>query len=315
MKLVFMGTPDFSVGALNALYEAGHEIVLVVTQPDKKKGRSGALSMSPVKEYALSHDLDVFQPVKVREEAAVMRLSETNADVFVVAAFGQILPQSVLDIPRYGCINIHASLLPALRGAAPIQQAILDGLEETGVTIMQMDAGCDTGDILLQEKVAITDEDTGGSLFEKLSVLGARMITEALSLLEEGNLTPVKQNDALSTMTGKIEKSSGRIDWTKSAQALSREVRAFTPWPGSFTTLTGKTLKVLKAFVPAEEEAELFQGNAPAGSVVHVSKDALYVQTGEGIVKIMEVQLEGKKRMNVHDFLLGHAVTEGTLLG
>ena len=301
-----MGTPDFSVGALNALYEAGHEIVLVVTQPDKPKGRSGALSMSPVKEYALAHDLSVFQPAKVREEAAVARLKETGADVFVVAAFGQILPQSVLDIPRYGCINIHASLLPALRGAAPIQQAILDGASETGITIMQMDAGCDTGDILLQEAVAITEEDTGGSLFDKLSELGARMIVEALEKLEAGTLTHTKQDDALATMTGKIEKSSGRIDWTRDAAYLSRAVRAFTPWPGSVTTLHDKPLKICAA--RALEESD----SAAPGTIVRVERDALIVQTGKGLLQITDVQPAGKKQMPVRDYLLGHKITEGT---
>ena len=306
MRITFMGTPDFSVGALNALYEAGHEIVLVVTQPDKPKGRSGALSMSPVKEYALAHDLSVFQPTKVREEAAVARLEETGADVFVVAAFGQILPQSVLDIPRYGCINIHASLLPALRGAAPIQQAILDGASETGITIMQMDAGCDTGDILLQEAVAITEEDTGGSLFEKLSSLGARMIVEALEKLEAGTLTHTKQDDALATMTGKIEKSSGRIDWTRDAAYLSRAVRAFTPWPGSVTTLHDKPLKICAA--RALEESD----SAAPGTIVRVERDALIVQTGKGLLQITDVQPAGKKQMPVRDYLLGHKITEGT---
>ena len=314
MKLVFMGTPDFSVGALDALYQAGHEIVLVVTQPDKRKGRSGALSMSPVKEYALSHDLNVFQPLKVREETAVARLKETDADVFVVAAFGQILPQSVLDIPRYGCINIHASLLPRLRGAAPIQQAILDGEKETGITIMQMDAGCDTGDILLQEGIAITEEDTGGSLFDRLSVLGARLIVEALNRLEEGTLTAVKQDDARSTMTGKIDKASGRIDWEKDAAFIARSVRAYTPWPTGFTTLDGKTLKILKATAAmAEDVPETGSGMQP-GSVVKTDKGALYVLTGDGVLKITEVQMEGKKRMRVHDFLLGRAVPVGTRL-
>lgn len=301
-----MGTPDFSVGALNALYEAGHEIVLVVTQPDKPKGRSGALSMSPVKEYALAHDLTVFQPARVREEAAVARLEETGADVFVVAAFGQILPQSVLDIPRYGCINIHASLLPALRGAAPIQQAILDGASETGITIMQMDAGCDTGDILLQEAVGITEEDTGGSLFDKLSALGAKMIVEALQQLEAGTLTRVKQDDALATMTGKIEKSSGRIDWTRDAAYLSRAVRAFTPWPGSVTTLHDKPLKICAA--RALEESD----SAAPGTIVRVERDALIVQTGKGLLQITDVQPAGKKQMPVRDYLLGHKITEGT---
>ena len=314
MKIVFMGTPDFSVGALHALVEAGHDIVLVVTQPDKKKGRGGAVSMSPVKEYALAHGLQVFQPVKVREEEAVRTLQKAGADVFIVAAFGQILPQSVLDIPPYGCINIHASLLPRLRGAAPIQQAILDGEDQTGITIMQMDAGCDTGDILLQEAVPIGSEDTGGSLFDALSALGARMIVEALEKLQAGALVRMKQDDALATMTGKIEKSSGRIDWTRDASYIERAIRAFTPWPGSFTALNGKTLKVFKARVLSADEAVTAQGAQP-GVITDVSRDDFTVQTGSGALLISEVQMEGKKRMSVHDFLLGHTLSAGMGLG
>ena len=314
MKVIFMGTPDFSVGALHALVEAGHDIVLVVTQPDKKKGRGGAVSMSPVKEYALAHGLQVFQPVKVREEEAVRTLQEAGADVFIVAAFGQILPQSVLDIPPHGCINIHASLLPRLRGAAPIQQAILDGEAETGITIMQMDAGCDTGDILLQEAVPIGSEDTGGSLFDALSALGARMIVEALKKLQAGELVRTVQDDKLATMTGKIEKSSGRIDWTRDASYIERAIRAFTPWPGSFTSLNGKTLKVFKARVLSADENAGVQG-AESGVITSVSRDDFTVQTGSGMLLISEVQMEGKKRMSVHDFLLGHALSAGTVLG
>lgn len=316
MRIVFMGTPDFSVGALDALNQAGHEIALVVTQPDKKKGRGNEVSMSPVKEYALAHNLQVFQPVKVRDEEAIKRLAEVNADVFVVAAFGQILPQAVLDLPKHGCINIHASLLPALRGASPIQQAILDGAEKTGITIMAMDAGCDTGDILLQKEVVITSEDTGGSLFEKLSVLGAGMIVEALSLLEEGKLPRVKQNHENATMTGKIDKASGKIDWTKEAGAIARAVRAFTPWPGSFTDYKGKTLKIFHAAaLEAGDIPSFSEAVTTPGTVAHVDKDSFSVACGNGVLRIDEVQLAGKKRMKVHDFLLGAAMHAGDVLG
>ncbi len=308
MKLVFMGTPDFAVPALQALQEAGHEIALVVTQPDKPKGRSGKLSASEVKTAAQQMGLSIFQPEKIREEAAIKQLQQIQADVFVVAAFGQILPKEVLALPAKGCVNIHASLLPKYRGASPIQEAILKGEEETGVTIMQMDIGCDTGDILMQEALPITKQDTGGSLFERLSNLGARMIVKALSDLEQDAIVPIKQEEALATHCSKIDKASGRINWMKTAEEIDRQIRAFDPWPGSVTLLQGKQLKLWKAEVSALAQEEGLPRDGSPGSIVQVTKDALYVQCKEGILRVTEVQLQGKKRMCVHDFLLGNPV-------
>ena len=206
MKIVYMGTPDFAVGALEALIAAGNEIAEVVTQPDKPKGRSRELAVSPVKKCALAHGIPVFQPVRIKAPEAVAHLKTLDADIYVVAAFGQILSQEILDIPKYGCVNIHASLLPEYRGAAPIQQVLLDGREQTGVTIMQMDAGCDTGDILLQEKLNITEEDTAGTLFDRLSELGAQLIAKAIPQIGAGTLQPVKQDNSRSTSTCKLSK-------------------------------------------------------------------------------------------------------------
>lgn len=308
MKIVYMGTPDFSVGALDALIEAGHDIVMVVTQPDKPKGRGKEIQISPVKACALKHDLPVYQPVRIREPEAVEYMKSIDADIYVVAAFGQILPQEVLDIPKYGCVNIHASLLPKYRGAAPIQQSIIDGEEYTGVTIMQMDAGMDTGDILTQKKVEITDEETGGSLFDKLSKVGAELIVETLPMIERGEITPVKQDEELSSKCGRLSKEMGRINWNMSAKNISNLVRALNPWPSCFTKIDGKTLKIWSAWATEE----LYSGQP--GIIENVEKDFFEVNTGKGRLVCTEVQLEGKKRMSVRDFLLGYKLEKGMKL-
>ncbi|MCR4901913.1 MAG: methionyl-tRNA formyltransferase [Butyrivibrio sp.] len=308
MKIVYMGTPDFSVGALEALIKAGHTIVKVVTQPDKPKGRGKDIQVSPVKACALEHGLEVYQPLKIRDPEAVNYMKSLDADIYVVAAFGQILPQEVLDIPKFGCVNIHASLLPKYRGAAPIQQAIIDGEKYTGVTIMQMNAGMDTGDILLQKKIEISEEETGGSLFDKLSILGAELIVEALPLIEAGTLIPVKQDEELSTKCGKITKEMGHINWNMAALDISNLVRGLNPWPSSFSRIEGKTLKIWKAWA-----TESTKTGTP-GIISHVDKDYFEVNTGRGKLVVTEVQLEGKKRMPVKDFLLGYKLEEGSKL-
>ena len=244
MKIVFMGTPDFARCALKKILNAGHEVVLVVTQPDKPKGRSGKLQVSDVKALALEKNLPVFQPDKIRSEESVAFLKNVVADIYVVAAFGQILSQEILDMPRLGCVNIHASLLPEYRGAAPIQQAIIDGKEVSGVTIMQMAAGMDTGDILLQRQIPISEDETGGGLFDKLSDLGGDLIVEALPMLERGEITPVPQDEKRATKCGKLSKDMGRIDFTKSAPSIRNLVRGLNPWPSAFTHLNGKTIKI-----------------------------------------------------------------------
>lgn len=309
MRIVFMGTPDFSVGALEALIEAGHDIVAVVTQPDKKKGRGGQMQMTPVKEVALKHNLTVYQPVKARDEEFVTLLREIAPDVIVVIAFGQILPKSILEIAPYGCINIHASLLPKYRGAAPIQWAVIDGEEKTGVTTMQMNEGIDTGDILETIEVVIDKKETGGSLFEKLSDVGAKLIVQTLKHAEEGTLHPVAQDDSKSNYVKMLTKELGNMDFTKSAKELERLIRGLNPWPSAYTKFRGKTLKIWDADV---NETEI---DGKPGEIVKVEKDGFYVKTGKGCLKILELQLEGKKRMATDAFLLGYKIEEGELLG
>ena len=312
MRIVFMGTPDFAEAALKALIEAGFDIACVVTQPDREKGRGREVQASPVKTCAMAHGIPVLQPDRVRDPGAVKALASFRADVFVVAAFGQILPQKVLDIPRLGCVNIHASLLPRYRGAAPIQHAILNGDAATGITIMKMDAGMDTGDILYREEIAITEEDTGGTLFEKLSVLGASCIVKALPLLEQGLLTPVKQDEALQTNAPKITKESGRIDWNRDAESIARRVRAFDPWPGAFTTVEGKAWKITGARAIRSDERG---AEADAGCVLSSMPEGIRVRTGAGDLLITELQPAGKRRMAVIDFLNGHTLESGTMMG
>ena len=309
MKIVFMGTPKLAAGVLEALWEAGHEIRAVVTQPDKPKGRSKALQMSPVKEFALEKGIEVFQPVRIRKPEAVDKLKEFDAEVFVVAAFGQILSQEILDMPKYGCINVHASLLPAYRGSAPIQWCIINGEEKTGVTIMQMDAGIDTGDMLLKRSVAILPSDTAESLSDKLEKAGGEAIVEALALLEKGELRGTPQNEAESSYVPMIGKSMGRIDFSRTAEEIDRLIRGLYPWPSAFTSYKGKTLKIWEA-VPLSEE-----GEGRPGSIERVEKEAVYVNNGKGILKVTQLQLEGKKRMQVKEFLLGCRMEKGETFG
>jgi methionyl-tRNA formyltransferase len=330
MKIIFMGTPDFARAALEKIIEAGHEVVLVVTQPDKPKGRSGELQISDVKECALEHNIPVFQPVRIKLPENVAELRKYDADIYVVAAFGQILSQEILDIPRFGCVNIHASLLPEYRGAAPIQQSIIDGKKETGVTIMQMAAGMDTGDILTQRTIPIADDETGGGLFDKLSALGAELIVETLPKIERGEITPVPQDEDKATKCGKLSKDMGRIYWGDNAEDIRNLVRGLNPWPSAYTSLNKKSFKIWRAKALMELEfrqmakelndgfdslrAEAIVSNN-CGVVVAVLKDSFVVLTGDGYLQIFEVQLEGKKRMPVKDFLMGYKLLVGAKLG
>ena len=313
MKIIFMGTPDFAINIVDSLYEAGHEIVLVITQPDKPRGRSGKLAPSPVKSWALEHDVKVYQPAKIRDEESVEYLREYNADIAVVAAFGQILPKSILDMPRLGCVNVHASLLPLYRGAAPIQHAILNGDDKTGVTIMQMGPGLDDGDILLTKEIALNGTETGGSLFDALAELGGQAIVQALDELQSGNITSIKQDETKATHVSMISKEDGLIDWNRSAEDIERCVRGFNPWPTAFTLLNGKTLKIWASHV-VNEDVPIVNVYKPA-QVCLVDKKSLYVKTGEGCLSLDEIQLEGKKRMDVSAFLLGNKINPGDNLG
>ena len=311
MKIIFMGTPDFAKGALKALIGAGHEIILAVTQPDKPKGRSKELVPSPVKVCALENGIPVFQPRRIKAPEAVEELSRYQADVCVVAAFGQILSQEILDMPQLGCLNIHASLLPKYRGASPIQHVILDGEERTGVTVMQMDAGLDTGDMLYKKEIPIEKTDNYETLHDKLMVLGGEAIVEALSLLEQGKLVPEKQQDELSCYAPLIDKAMGEIDFSKDAEVIDRQIRGMTPWPSAFTFYRGKQLKIWLAEPTITEN--IF-GRTP-GEILQAGRDCVTVAAGKGAVRIYELQLEGKKRMAARDFLLGVRMQPGEILG
>ena len=313
MNIVYMGTPDFAVGPLEAIIKAGYEVSAVVTQPDRPKGRSGKLVPSPVKEVALKYDIPVLQPVRLRNPESVEELKKYPADIIIVAAFGQILPKAVLDMPKLGCINIHASLLPHLRGASPIQHAILQGDKESGVTIMQMDEGLDTGDILISEAIPIEDDDTGGSLFDKLAALGSELIVKALPMIERGELMPIPQDESKSDHVGMLDKSMGKIDFSRTASEIDRQVRAFDPWPGASCALGGKQLKIWK--VKAESVSDVPDcekaAEAVPGCIYAFDKNHIWVGCKEGVLRIDELQLEGKKRMSAHDFLLGQSVRCG----
>lgn len=334
MKIVYMGTPDFAVAPLEAIIQAGHQVTAVVTQPDKQKGRGKEVQMTPVKECAIKYGIPVFQPVKIREAEAVAQLKQYPADIFVIAAFGQILSEEILNMPKYGCVNIHASLLPAYRGAAPIQWVILNGETQTGVTIMQMAKGLDTGDMLCKRVVPIDAKETGESLHDKLMEAGAKLIVEALPKIENGELVPQKQDDALSSYASRLTKSMGLIDWNKSAATLERLVRGLNSWPSAYTFYHGKTLKIWEADVlegvddstdAANPKQETEAANslkndgenrqAVPGCVLNVDKDYFDVMCGQGLLRVRSLQLEGKKRVNVKDFLLGYEVKPGLRLG
>ena len=308
MKIVFMGTPEFAVGALESLIEAGHEVKLVVTQPDKPKGRGKELSESPVKVCAKAHNIPTFQPVKIREPESVEYLKTIDADVFIVAAFGQILTADILNMPKYGCINIHASLLPMYRGAAPIQWVILNGEQKAGVTIMQMDEGLDTGDMLLSGVISLAADETGDSLHDKLSALGAKLIVDALEKLEAGELHAIPQPKGPLFYAKMLKKEMGNLDYSKDAITLERWVRGLYSWPGAYTFYNGRMLKIQKAEI-AEETSGSTEDSY--GKILEVSKDSVTVQCGKGSLRILEVKPQGKKEMSVHDFLLGNKVTAG----
>lgn len=303
-----MGTPDFSVGTLEALVEAGHDVCLVVTQPDKPKGRGKEMQFTPVKEAALKHGIPVFQPRKVREPECVEELKKYHADVCVVIAFGQILPKEILEMTPYGCMNVHASLLPAYRGAAPIQWALISGEKVTGITTMQMDEGLDTGDMLLKVEVPITEEDTGETLHDKMAEAGAKLAVETLAQMEKGLLKPEKQGETTTPYAKMLKKEMGNIDWTKPADEIERLVRGMNSWPSAYTKWENKVMKIWRAAVEENDT------QAAPGTIVNVAKDHFSVQTGKGLLVVKELQIPGKKRMNADAFLRGYQMAEGTVL-
>lgn len=312
MRVVFMGTPDFSVGTLRELVKAGHEVVGVVSQPDKPKGRGKSLMPTPVKEAALELGLPVYQPKKVRDPEFLEVLRELAPEVIVVVAFGQMIPQSILDLPPYGCINVHASLLPKYRGAAPIQWAVIDGESESGVTIMKMDTGLDTGDMITKVVVPIEKDETGGSLFDKLSEAGAKLLVDTLPSLADGTAVYEKQPEESPTpYAAMIQKQLGNIDWKRPAVEIERLIRGLNPWPSAFTKLNGKTLKIWSARVLDESEKD---AAAVPGTILRADEQGFCVKTGQGILNITELQLEGKKRMDTPAFLRGYAVKPQSVL-
>lgn len=332
MKILFMGTPDFAVPVLEGLIASSkHEVVAVVTQPDKIRGRKyakahGKATFSPVKEVAVREQIPVLQPNKIRNSTSVEEMKALDADVAVVVAYGQILSKEILDMPRYGCVNVHGSLLPRWRGAAPIQWSILSGDKKTGITTMQMDEGIDTGDILMTKEITIGEKETGGELFGRMSLLGSEVLLNTLEALEANTLSPIKQNDAQSTYAKMLTKELGELDFKKPAVELERTVRGLNPWPSAYTKLNGKTLKIWEADVMMEvkkstsneqslekneKRTNIHEKTNFPGEIVAVSKDSFSIKTGQGNLLVKEVQLEGKKRMSVEDFLRGMKIETG----
>jgi len=301
LRVIFAGTPDFAASALSALIESDHEIIAVYTQPDRPAGRGRKLRSSPVKELALKNDIPVFQPENLKETETQDVLRTFNADVMVVAAYGLILPQVVLDIPRLGCLNIHASLLPRWRGAAPIQRAIAAGDKESGITIMQMNAGLDTGDILQLFACPITAEDSGGDLHDRLAKIGADAIVKILNDLDSNKLKPTVQDDSLATYAHKLDKKEALINWQQPATEIERLIRAFNPWPVAFTCINEKTLRIWQAQALAENS------NLEAGTIIACDKKGIDISCGEGTLRLLKLQPSGSKAMDVASFMNGHA--------
>lgn len=317
MRIVFMGTPDFSVPALKSLVEAGHRVEAVVTQPDKPRDRGKACRMTPVKEQALACGIPVYQPVKVRDPEFVKLIERIAPEVIVVAAFGQLIPKSMLDIPKYGCVNIHASLLPKYRGAAPIQWAVIDGEAESGITTMMMAEGLDTGDMLDRVAVPLDQKETGGSLHDKLSLAGAQLILATLEKLEAGTAVSTPQPREGSCYAGRLTKELGDICWTDGAASIERLIRGLNPWPSAYTLWNGKTIKLWSGEVVPQGTIE----KGKPGQVIRQlpaahpqsGRHSLLVQTGEDLLSVKELQIEGKKRMDVEAFLRGYPVQEGAV--
>jgi methionyl-tRNA formyltransferase len=331
MNIVFMGTPDFAVPTLQGLIKSGHNIIAVVTQPDRPKGRGREMLPPPVKIEAEAHKIEALQPEKVREPEFIKRLNEYKPDCIVVAAFGQILPREILSLPRYGCINLHASLLPKYRGAAPINRAIINGEKKTGVTSMFMDEGMDTGDILLQREVEIGENDNAGTLHDELSKMGSDVILETLDGLEKGTIKRIKQDASLATYAPKLKKEDCLIDWNLKAREIVNRIRGLTPAPGAYTFYNGKRLKITDAVIPprltlvpmlrvgtryhAERGNEGGWGDLKNGEVFEVNRNGIKVICSNGLVVIKGLQPEGKRVMGVGEFVSGHTIRAGEVLG
>lgn len=311
MNIIFMGTPDLARTVFESLLDSKHNIIAAVTQPDRPKGRGKKLVYSPVKELAISHKIPVLQPIRARDKDFIKELKSYSPDIIVVAAFGQILPKEILDLPKYGCINVHTSLLPRYRGASPIQWAIINGDKKTGITIMHMDIGLDTGDIILQKEVIIDKKETAQTLHDKLAVCGGKLVLEAIDLLELGKASRVKQDDTKATHVKTLNKTIGEIDFTMTAVEIERRIRGLNPWPSAYTFLNGQSLKIWQADVFEEFK----KNDAKPGEVVQILSDRIIVKTGKGYLKVLEIQMAGKKRMQVSQFLRGNSIELGTVLG
>lgn len=307
IRTVFMGTPDFALGTLQGLIDAGADLCGVYTQPDRPKGRGKKMAAPPVKELAQKYEIPVFQPLKLRDPAAVEELAALKPDLIVVVAYGQILPQSVLDIPKYGCINVHASLLPKYRGAAPINKVIVDGEVETGVTTMLMDVGLDTGDMLIKRSLLIGENETAGQLHDRMALVGREAMEETLRLLCAGELKPEKQDDSLTCYASMMKKEDGLIDWQQTAQTVHNLVRGLDPWPGAYTHLDGEVLKLAETTVD-----ESLSGTA--GTVLSADADGVRIACSEGALVVGQLQLPGRKRLAAADFLRGRDLLAGTPL-
>lgn len=308
MKIVFMGTPDFAVGTLEKIVEAGHEVALVISMPDKKKGRGKKMQATPVKEVALKYGLEVHQPIKVNDEETLDLLDEIKPDVIVVVAYGQILRKHILELPKYGCINVHASLLPKYRGAAPINWAIINGETKSGITTMMMEKGLDTGDMLLMEEVDIKETDNAEDLHDKLRVIGGDLLVKTLFKLEANELKPIKQNHDISSYAPMMDKELGRIEWQKEAYEIDQLIRGTYPWPGAYTHYDGFVLKIIEA----ERCENCLTGQT--GEIIEVNKKAIKVKCKNGCILIKKIQFAGKKAMTIQSYLAGNKIEIGKIL-
>lgn len=310
MRILFMGTPDFAAETLNAMVSAGLDVRAAVSQPDKPKGRGHKLMPTDVKTAAQAADIPVYQPQSLKNNELIPLLDEIKPELIVVAAYGKILPEYIINYPKYGCINVHASLLPKYRGAAPIQRAIIDGESETGVTIMQMDKGLDTGDMLMSVKTQIGRYETAGELFDRLAVMGGELLVKAVHAIESGNIKPVKQNDSEHTYAPMLSKADGKIDWTKSAYEISKLICGMNPWPVAYTEYNGEPLKITETYADEENDSE-----GMPGEIISLEKGkGLRIVTGKGTLYVKTAQFYGSKRMNVEDYARGHEIKIGTVL-
>lgn len=315
MRAVYMGTPEIAAVILKSVLASEHEVVAVVTQPDKPKGRGHEMAFPPVKEVALEAGIPVLQPQRAKDETFLEEIKALNPDIILVAAYGKLLPKVLLELPKFGCINVHASLLPKYRGASPIQWAVINGDEKSGVTIMHMAEAMDTGDMILTQEVTLDKEETAGSLHDKLAEIGGPLLLSAMHALETGRAPRLKQNDEEATYVTMLDKTMGNMDFKKSAVVLERLIRGLNPWPTAYTKLDGKLLKIWKAEVASAEELTREEKHMEPGTVLRVEKERIGILTGDGILWVKELQLEGKRKMTAEEFLRGFKLENGTVLG